>query len=398
MLSPVRQETWRFADNAIPCLRNESIILEDLDVQNWDQSSTNPKNEPPSAKPKVMSSTTDLSYIRIGSQIFSKNNQGEYLVVGPVSKFLKESGVCFEELAGRDSYLVLSARRKPPAKNVSRGRTDKRNSQLLISNEKGSSGLALGDEHSGCQICSREPSRSKIGSETSPATGASDMESSDELESQSSSDDTEEWNSAEESWSEGSTEVTEDERVPWNALESSDCSDSETHSESDTESIASDSETSSNAPVNSFGQLKQESDSEGGDFDFDCESSDGSDRTSSSYSDDGDLSDDLDFDTDEDVPRNLHFRSSKRKANDAGPKGSLVVYQLGIEDPKQIFHFSQPLPTMLYDSPPVIHPTKPLVVWPLCRGEMLFADIENKTYFVRKARPSAKNSRLLPAV
>ena len=397
VFSLARQETWRLEDNAVPCLRNESIIPTDLDVQGWNQSDAKPKNQQPPANAKVISSTSDLSYIRFGSQIFSKNDWGEYIAIDALSTSLKESGSCFEEIASRDSYLVLTARRQP-VKNESRGRNNKRNPQVLMSSDNRSSDPALGDGHSGCQICSREPSRSKIGSETSPATGASEQESSDESVSQSSSDDSEGWISAEESWSEGSTEATEDERVPWNALESSEGSESETQSEAGTESIASESETSSNAPVNSFGQLKQESDSEGGDFEFDCESADASGQTSSGYSDDGGISDDIDFDTDEDEPRNRRFRSSRRKANDPGPKGSLIVYKLGNEDPKQVFHFSQPLPTMLYESPPVIHPTKQLVVWPLCRGEMLFADFEGKTYFVRKARPSAKKSTYFPAI
>jgi hypothetical protein len=38
---------------------------------------------------------------------------------------------------------------------------------------------------------------------------------------------------------------------------------------------------------------------------------------------------------------------------------------------------------MLYHSPPVLHPSKTLVVWPLRGGDRLFGDYSENTYFVR---------------
>lgn len=72
--------------------------------------------------------------------------------------------------------------------------------------------------------------------------------------------------------------------------------------------------------------------------------------------------------------------------------GLLRVFNLDSSQSVQVFRFCHPLPIMLYHSPPVLHPTKTLVVWPLCGGEVLFGDIEGKTYFMRKARPSTRKS------
>lgn len=48
---------------------------------------------------------------------------------------------------------------------------------------------------------------------------------------------------------------------------------------------------------------------------------------------------------------------------------------------------------ILYASPPIIHPSKSLVVWPLSVGDVLFADFQANTYFIRKLGPSATHSK-----
>ncbi|KAI1105315.1 hypothetical protein F4804DRAFT_304514 [Jackrogersella minutella] len=70
----------------------------------------------------------------------------------------------------------------------------------------------------------------------------------------------------------------------------------------------------------------------------------------------------------------------------------LVVYQMDKpENERLVFHFRNKYPTMLHDSAPVIHPTKPLVVWSLCDSLLLFADFNNNTYFEQKIK--AKTSK-----
>ncbi|KAJ4500494.1 hypothetical protein C8R41DRAFT_426187 [Lentinula lateritia] len=60
--------------------------------------------------------------------------------------------------------------------------------------------------------------------------------------------------------------------------------------------------------------------------------------------------------------------------------------------PAKLFHFTQELPIALYDSPPAIHPFKSLIVWPIGRGDVLFADFSCQSYFMRKLRLTTSNS------
>lgn len=49
----------------------------------------------------------------------------------------------------------------------------------------------------------------------------------------------------------------------------------------------------------------------------------------------------------------------------------------------RVLHFSRKVFAKLLDSPPAIHPTLSLVVWPLAEREVLFADYQEKTFFTR---------------
>lgn len=56
------------------------------------------------------------------------------------------------------------------------------------------------------------------------------------------------------------------------------------------------------------------------------------------------------------------------------------------------FLFTMPIATQLSNSPPVLHPTQPLVVWPLTGWKVLFADYEDNTYFIRElGAPSSES-------
>lgn len=86
------------------------------------------------------------------------------------------------------------------------------------------------------------------------------------------------------------------------------------------------------------------------------------------------------------------FQSSDRRK----PVMVFSVFQRSDEGRlKKIFHYAHPLFFMLYASPPAFHPTKSLVAWPLGAGEVLFADFQAKTYFVRKLRASAPQSEYI---
>lgn len=86
--------------------------------------------------------------------------------------------------------------------------------------------------------------------------------------------------------------------------------------------------------------------------------------------------------------RNLSERTNMIKA-------ALSVYDIRSGHPVRLFHYQQDLPVILYSSPPAIHPSKPLVAWPLRGGDVLFADYMANTYFIRGAVPSTQDSECL---
>ena len=372
---------WSLANYPTPDLRSEAIIPIASDVQELSKSFFGCDHLQQTLNWKVISFTPDLSHLRLGSQIFSRSSSGNYKEVPSLHNLLEDSASQFEDIATRGSFLILAARQKKPMGTKHRNpdsiqtrkRPGKRNRNLAKQRQ-----VREGTE---CVQCSRELSATDHGSDSSQAKKTSDSEwdSSEDSSSQSDTDSSEASNSAEESWSEGSTEA-------------SDCanhsSEAGEHSE-DEESSRKQSDDESEAPVHSFGQLKEESDSDGDNFSFDSASS------GDAYGGDTDHSepDSIDFDTsDDDGPLRKAHSSRRTKACVDGRNGALLIYDLNSETPVQLFKFTHPLPFMLYQSSPDIHPTKPLVVWPLCRGEILFADIKGKTYFIRKARPTTKKS------
>lgn len=62
------------------------------------------------------------------------------------------------------------------------------------------------------------------------------------------------------------------------------------------------------------------------------------------------------------------------------------------QSPQRVFRFIHSSPSSLFASPPVFHHSKPLLVWPLGDGDILFADYENNTYFTRRMRFGYKSS------
>ncbi|KAJ5168143.1 uncharacterized protein N7482_003737 [Penicillium canariense] len=57
-----------------------------------------------------------------------------------------------------------------------------------------------------------------------------------------------------------------------------------------------------------------------------------------------------------------------------------------------IFHYTCFIKGGLFGSPPAFHPSKPLLVWPLGDGEILFANYDRKTYFTRELCRSQSRS------
>ena len=353
---------------------------------------------------KLISLTSDLTFLRIGSQIFSANSEGEYRPIVGLDVTAKHPNAYFEDIISRGSLLVVASRKKLPAIAEPRGREVVKAEQspdATMASAAPASDSKLGKDLDApkCQLCSRETSKSNHASDTSPAKGDSSTDNNgDDSDSSSPTDETSEWNSAEESWSEGSTEVDE----LGNPLTSSDelSSTSSEDADGDNESEAPQDDAASDDAINSYTRLYEESDSDGGEVDLDCGSDNDSydgDYESGDYESDwsDDNKENLHFDSDDEerLTRRMAYSRRYRKRDAKVQQGVLKIYDLAISPTTPIFTFTHPLPLMLYESPPAIHPTKALVVWPLCGGDIVFADFEGKSYFIRRARTTTRKSK-----
>ena len=384
--------TWNLLNRKMPALLGlNSAISTSLDRKRWVD-----------ANMRSVSFSPDLDILRIGSQLFAVDSKGEYRAIVGLDITSDHPNVCFEDITNRGSLLVVASRRKLPTiiepHDRKAAQADQPSDKLLVS----SSMPALNTESdkelnsTDCRHCSSEPSKSDHASDTSPAQGE---ESSDKDVGESDacpSDEISEWNSAEESWSEGSTEVDELGN-PLTSSDESSAESSEAEADTDDESENPRDDDASDTAINSYRQLYDESDSDGGDVDFDSisdnESYDGGDE--SDWSDDNNQEEDLHFDSDDEerLVRRMAYSRQNRKHDANVQQGLLKIYDLATSPPTQFFTFKHQLPIMLYESPPAIHPTKPLVVWPLCGGDVLFADFEGNSYFIRRARTTTHKSR-----
>ncbi|CZR51756.1 uncharacterized protein PAC_01633 [Phialocephala subalpina] len=66
--------------------------------------------------------------------------------------------------------------------------------------------------------------------------------------------------------------------------------------------------------------------------------------------------------------------------NDARPGVNITVQRNRLSGPETVFRYTTASPTLLYESPPVLHPTLPLLVFPLDGRRFLFANLLENTY------------------
>ena len=354
-----------------------------------------------SQDPKIVSFSPDLSCIRIGPRVFVKEETGNYVDLNNLELMTEESSPYFEHVELQKSNLILASRTKVSAIIPSQDR--KKKPIVGKANEKPDADTASKEEsknvsadESKDKVSSDKPSLSKD-QENTPSDGEAD----DESATSSSNLDSSTWNSAEESWSEASSEADEDIGPAIATLdssedESSEANDSETDSENDSKSSVKDD--SSDAPVATQGVLYGNSSDDGERnldwLDADTDSGDGgpgSDMDAGfSANDESDA-----WDSDTDVFIRSYGRSRAKLLGNRGQQGMLMVYDLNHSHPVQLFKFSHFLTTGLENSPPAIHPTKPLVVWPLTGGDILFADYRANSYFIRTFKPSTRKGMYL---
>ncbi len=323
---------------------------------------------------------SDCSSLRLGAQIFILDKDGDFVTLGNKQMDALLPPSYFEEWAIRGDYVVFATRRRVATRSVNKTASDVWKSERKCRNEMcggGDDGPAV--EENKVTDCDQEP--------TSDASSEDDSDGSDE---------------AYESWSECSTEHSDDSlfeddiSTPWA------CPEFESDSDSDT----SDSESSESS--NDEGLLKSTVEAAGAN---ECDSdSDDSDDVppyavvgyGQPCSDDEDCdwgreygkhTHDVDNSDDENSDEEPIHRSASKQVLPDGMDASITVFDTRPHAKPKVFHFSQKIRHILYDSPPVIHPKSSLIVWPLSCGDVLFADFVGNTYFSRRLRPSTSYSK-----
>lgn len=388
---------WSLEKRSVPVSLSEGTLDLDLGTKDESMIATIAKCQ----DPKVISFSPDLSCVRIGPRLFVKEKTSNYVDLHNLELMTEESSPCFEHVELQKSNLVLASRTKLSAILPTHDRKQK--PVAGKANEKPDADTASKEE---TKNGSPDESKDKVSSSTpSPSTdlknAPNDEEADDEPATSSSEPESSAWNSAEESWSDASSEADEDIDAAIATLESSEDESSEaieSDTDSDNDSKSSLKEDSSDAPVATQGGLLNDSDYESGEQNLDwLDGNDSDDGASESIMD---AAYSANYDSDEwgsegEVFMRSFGRSRAKRYRSNGQQGLLMVYDFNHGHPVQLFKFSHLLTTVLDNSPPAIHPTKPLVVWPLSGGDILFADYRANSYFIREFKPSTRKGMYL---
>ncbi|KAI9683793.1 MAG: hypothetical protein M1822_005983 [Bathelium mastoideum] len=425
-------QTWEMQAGHSPKLRKDqafSVPTQSLDIYE------RPLTVNIQGRPIPITSSTDQKFLRIASQIFMASEDGNYQEMTD----LPHNDQYFEEVASRERYLAIARRRTITSNEVqSSGLAD----DVVL--DFGKIYATMVDTFASASSTPDQASRESWRAGSSNASPASSRTSlslmaestsednasvkvEDDLLSSDWSSDSDGWSSesmsARESWSEGSTEPHSDETEDedqWNDYASDDAelnildslSQASAHSlklsdeEAEHESSESDTE---DRPVDQStiadGSKEDEEASS-----VHLSSAATSDRSSMGHYASADNSSTASFssrdfteDSDSDADANADggavaldallgrgHRSTKASAKHE--RGQLVIYDTSRSNSQPIFRFDYPCHDVLLDSPPIFHPLKDLVVWPLGGREILFADFRQKTYYTRYLRCSSPRS------
>ncbi|PQE08404.1 Zinc finger protein [Rutstroemia sp. NJR-2017a BBW] len=394
-------------------------------------------------RPVPVSLTDDLQYIRIGSQLFTKVGD-KYTPL----KVFDEGENYFEELSSSGPYIALSSRQKVLHEDLPNeaprdevildyglylAEVVQKITEAQDESAKASTAPTTNAETQSTQ--STESSTSSSNSSVSSLVIEDEEEIKPSTEDEVNVEELEEWeeaseissdgNSAETEWSEGSTvgefeELDDDDQ--WNdwgnerlTIEdlNNDIEDYSHPDQNDDDEVAdiSDSDVSSvsSEPGNElegFG-LRTEAEIEmliSGVPGFvlkrallSGETND-SDSVESHYSHSGYSSSESDEEEFSEIDNEDAHKLEDLMLGRNDLKGkesrriSLRIFNTTTGDQTPIFHYSQRTVGTIYHSPPAFHPSKPLLVWALGNGEILFANFERNTYFTRELCCSTYNS------
>ena len=366
-------ERWCLASNVPPILRKKQSISTDETSTNWllyVKYSGNEANMR-AGRANPISFSSDCQLLRIGSQIFVEDVKGDYIsLLGPTT-VSDHYFPYIEEFTGRGRFTVLASRRVVTKDDIY---------------ESGIRDTKVADF--GTDFTKMEEDLSMTLPAAAVELGSNDGDDADSESSYGSSTDSS--SHAYETWSECSTDEAdvqfEDDLItPWTGrVASLDKSSSEfsdtpvsedgekSEAEANSESSKSESDLSPSAVIN-YGR-----------YYADTSSDDDWNVNPMPY--DQDDSDDNGYAT-------FAYNLYRQKKPSIEPHASIAVFDTTSPIPTKIFDFTRTLPFLLYGSPPVIHPSESLIVWPLSRGDVLFANFLARTFFVRKLRPSTAHSK-----
>jgi len=372
-------------------------------------------------RPPPVSCTPDFKYLHISSQIFSLSEKGDYV---PVSG-LEEELNYFEELASNGRYFAVATRQKVTHRDLySTGLDDfiMQNFVDFFSNTldgqeaNGSSATPSAEERSdgassiADSLSSANSSKTSLSIESIEETAQDRLPEELDAESLQLDSDMElssiETNSARESWSEGSTEYHSDEtddEDQWNDWGSgvsdivmkdmSDLSDSDSEESLNIEARSSFASKANSEADDSDLSTRSASTKLGEEEESDEDKSIETSSFESDYSQSADSEASSDEESEDSARLEALLSNQRASCGRHGcPQVKLQVYDTSTGSAVPIFQFCHLFTTVLINSPPVFHPSSPLLVWPLGGGEILFADYSNKTYFTRTLRCSAPRS------
>jgi hypothetical protein len=398
-------------------------------------------------KPPVVAFSSDLSVLRIASQIYRKDTDGAY----QRESSMETLNMFVDEIASRHRHVAITTRRDFPLQKLTE-RDARFNEELtatdivssileitrgLIMVEQGASTNPTTTENTdeSRTVATGESIDTSLGpnsddeveviddvriEDVSKLTHISRREgiALDELEEYDlllKSDSDSSGNSAEEEWSDGSSDMLSDEvedEDQWNdwgnerltieELKLEDMSDLGSPSTEasargdqvpdfdDLRSLTSQIEGLNVDKVWAAGEGDEIKISgftvERGDMGYesdsieDEESSIMSGYSPSNYSDDAS---DEDSDYEEGTAKHLDALIFGKGSREGKQRITINVYSLNQAGSPATFHFTRYIKRGIFDSPPVFHPSKPLVVWPLGDAEILFADYKANTFFTR---------------
>ncbi|KAI0033878.1 hypothetical protein K488DRAFT_46741, partial [Vararia minispora EC-137] len=364
-------EQWQCTDSScVPSLERKQIIRTDEEACGWSMYAHPPAEQSMHLVARPTQFDSEGTLLRIGSQLFLLDDDGTYTLLPRIG-----AETCvptyFEEAARRGSFVALGSRANALASTLfARYREVEEFGRDFLLMER---------------LVSLRASFSDAGYDESDSEfdhrsdeDFSDFESSEGEEYESWSE-----ASTEDSEHEGSDEAAEDDagsQHPSSHLDSDLHSDTSYDSSEDEEDPASDPSEDQPLPATAFLAFEeQDSDDEdvfwgeevGAQMDDRRDAPQGRRRV------------DLHL---------IHDPVEKAKAEPVHAVLTVFFADSG-QSPRRIFQHKHPLAFMLYASPPAVHPNMPFIAWPLGAGEILFADVSAKTYFVRKLRLSAARTR-----